>query len=214
MVTKDEMVRIYDRTFVKAVLPKKIYEKIRLSSNNQICPFCGQQRVKTVDHILPKRKYPQYAITPINLVPACADCNKTKGDTALGAPEEVWLHPYFDDVNRERWLFSGIHHGAPPGISFFIVPPSHWSDIEKARLRNHFDKLELGSMYASYAGEVLSENGKRFKDLFEIGGSAALREDLETQCVSCFAENQNSWKGAMFEALSQDDWFCDGGFIA
>ncbi|OHY30721.1 hypothetical protein BI362_05655 [Streptococcus parauberis] len=58
------------------------------------CPICDcsfAYSQVTLDHILPKSKFPFLSITPINLVPTCYNCNMRKND---GVPSIV-LNPYF-----------------------------------------------------------------------------------------------------------------------
>ena len=58
------------------------------------CPICDcsfAYSQVTLDHILPKSKFPFLSITPINLVPTCYNCNMRKND---GIPSKV-LNPYF-----------------------------------------------------------------------------------------------------------------------
>ncbi|RJX42542.1 hypothetical protein DPH46_11360 [Streptococcus agalactiae] len=58
------------------------------------CPICDcsfAYSQVTLDHILPKSKFPFLSITPINLVPTCYNCNMRKNDLV---PSKV-LNPYF-----------------------------------------------------------------------------------------------------------------------
>ena len=58
------------------------------------CPICDcsfAYSQVTLDHILPKSKFPFLSITPINLVPTCYNCNMRKNDRI---PSKV-LNPYF-----------------------------------------------------------------------------------------------------------------------
>ena len=78
-------------------------ERIRKSSP-RVCPMCGSLKTGTLDHLLPKEDYPEFAVFSKNLVPAC-DCNSKRGtkskNTATGARV---LHPYFDDCLSDRQL--------------------------------------------------------------------------------------------------------------
>ncbi len=88
IVTVDEMQKVYDRKLVKKGQPgRKHYEKIKLSAKHNICPLCDHRTVTTLDHVLPKSKYPTFAVTPFNLVPACGDCNKIKDANLTFAPK-------------------------------------------------------------------------------------------------------------------------------
>src|SRR5262245_19880217 len=78
-----EMVAVYDNRLVKKTAPgRRIYDKIFTSAPNDKCPLCGHRNVKTLDHYLPKALFPALTVTPINLIPACSDCNKAKLSTA------------------------------------------------------------------------------------------------------------------------------------
>ena len=60
------------------------------------CPICDcsfAYSQVTLDHILPKSKFPIFSITPINLVPTCYNCNMRKNNRI---PSKV-LNPYFHD---------------------------------------------------------------------------------------------------------------------
>lgn len=48
----------------------------------QTCPFCdgSMKSAVTVEHFLPKGRYPVLSVHAANLVPACKDCNEPKSD--------------------------------------------------------------------------------------------------------------------------------------
>ena len=98
-VTKAEMEKVYTQRMAKVGAPgREIYDEIFSAPPGGRCPLCVQRSVTTLDHHLPKALFPALAVTPLNLVPACSDCNKAKlgasPDTARDAP----LHPYYDDL--------------------------------------------------------------------------------------------------------------------
>ena len=68
---------------------RKYYDKIKAIPKYSKCPFCGVGIVSTLDHYLPKTKYPTYALTPVNLIACCADCNKNKKSFEKIAIEQV-----------------------------------------------------------------------------------------------------------------------------
>ncbi len=73
-------------------------------SSPKVCPMCGSLKTTSLDHVLPKEDYPEFAVYSKNLVPAC-DCNTKRGtatkDTTTGVRV---LHPYFDNCLSERQL--------------------------------------------------------------------------------------------------------------
>lgn len=67
--TKSDMKILYEQKFArKEQGGRKYYDAIKLLAPYGRCPLCGQREVKTLDHYLPKSKFPLYAVTPYNLM--------------------------------------------------------------------------------------------------------------------------------------------------
>ena len=176
------------------------------------CPFCGHLPVSTLDHCLPKAKHPALAVTPVNLIPCCKDCNHNKGTLGPNSSETQFLHAYYDDLTADRWLFAEIVEASPPGAVFFVSPPDQWDDSTAARVQRHFDELKLARLYASQAGRQLQNIRRSLSNILDAAGTIAVRDDLIQRSQSCAAVGVNSWDGALYEAASQSDWYCNGGF--
>ena len=97
--SKTDAIDIYNNAFKNHVRKKFLSEYLCVP-----CPICEQNRPNmTIDHVLPKSKFSQYTVTPVNLVPMCLDCNKSKGDS------EIFFHPYYQDFSKldgVEFLFS------------------------------------------------------------------------------------------------------------
>ena len=88
VVTADEMSNLYDFRMAKKHGPgRQIYDRLISVPAYGRCPLCGQGKVWTLDHHLPKKQYPGFAVTPANLVPSCMDCNKAKLQLFLRHPK-------------------------------------------------------------------------------------------------------------------------------
>lgn len=63
------------------------------------CPMCGSSGGRSLDHALPKSKFPEFSILRENLVPACRICNSdVKGAKFRGVRSpERYTHPYYDN---------------------------------------------------------------------------------------------------------------------
>jgi hypothetical protein len=57
------------------------------------CPMCGGTAVSTLEHVLPKANYPEFAVLSFNLVPCCDGCQRRR--SAKGKAFS-FVHPYFD----------------------------------------------------------------------------------------------------------------------
>jgi 5-methylcytosine-specific restriction endonuclease McrA len=211
-VTKDEMISLYDQRLSKKGHPaREVYDSIRAGAKFNKCPLCGHRDVSTLDHYLPKSKFPAFAITPINLVPSCGECNKTKlTATATDAGEQM-LHPYFDDFTDGVWLRAQVVEVEPTGLLFFVVPPDGWSELRKRRIAEHFSKLELADLYGPNAAQELANISGDLGELADSGGPEIVKAHLERQWRSRASSESNSWQSAMYAALANSEWFWIGG---
>lgn len=204
--TKDDMVWLYDTKFVQDG-GRKYYDKIMLLPKNGICPMCGKRTVSTLDHYLPKTKYPTYAVTAFNLLPSCFECNNAKKTKAIASREDETIHPYYDDFNDETWIKAIIIEEFPIGFNFAVYKPDPWTDEKFRRAKNHFDTFKLNKLYSSHAADNFSPYKIQLKRLYNRGGEEAIKEDLEDRIVSHKEIRLNSWEAAMYTALLNNIWF-------
>jgi hypothetical protein len=158
-VTKKELKDVYSSHMVERAKPARaIYDSLLSQAPLGRCPFCGFGHASTLDHYLPKAKYPQFSILPFNLVPSCKDCNTSKGTAIASIAEEQSLHPYFDhqDFINDQWLYAEVIQMTPATIRFFVKAPEHWDDISKIRVQSHFNAFKLASRYSLEAGDQLA----------------------------------------------------------
>lgn len=215
-VTKKELKDVYSAHMVPKGKPaRKVYDYVLASAPRGRCPFCGFGHASTLDHYLPKSKYPQFSVLPLNLVPCCKDCNSGKhADSAITEAQQS-LHPYFDHAQyvNEQWLFAAVNQTSPVTIHFYAQAPDHWADISKARVQSHFEEFKLGARYAIEASNQLACLRDTLTSYREINGVAAVKQHLTIEANTHFRQHKNSWQTAMFQSLANSDWYCDGGFL-
>lgn len=211
-VTSTELQSVYDRMVRKETLGRKVYDKLIISSPLGICPLCSHREVTQIDHYLPKAEYPRLSVVPINLVPSCSDCNKSKLTKFPQTPEEETLHPYFDNIENDIWLTAIIIQSNPASFQFQVTPPEHWGQLLSDRVRFHFDSLSLNKLYSTQAAVELVQINFRLNNIYDVSGAAGVRQYLLEGAESRSHANLNSWQAAMYKAMAADNWFCDGGF--
>jgi len=212
-VSGREMERLYDRHLARQKSRgHAIYDKIMMAAPHRQCPFCGHLPVSTLDHTLPKTLHPALAVTPINLVPCCKDCNHNKGTLAPADPQAQFLNAYYDDISGDRWLFASIIESSPPAAIFFVDAPDHWDGVLAGRVERHFATLKLAELYASQAGRQLQNIRRALSNTYYADGAGAVYSDLLERSLSCADVTVNSWEGALYAAASENDWYCNGGF--
>lgn len=211
-VTKDEMKKVYKNTFVKSKKTRHIYDTIKKTPKNDICPLCSQRTVSTLDHYLAQDHHPALVVTPINLVPACAECNKQKLNAQPKTANDQTFHPYFDDFDDDRWLYGLVEQTAPARTVFTVKPPDHWPELKKKRAQKHFSMLQLGALYGSHSASELTNIRHFLDNLLKSGSSETVREFLKGMAHSASLAHRNSWQAATYDAFSASSWFCAGGF--
>lgn len=191
---------------------RKHYDKLMLQSPNKVCPYCDFTPVNQLDHVLAKAHYSTMSITPENLVPVCGPCNFSKKDKILTVAKDLHLHPYFDDELKERWL----HARVVPTIKsitfeYFVEKNDGWSDELNDRVETHFDTFDLKNRMEIIAGAEVSG----LLDLVSLYKTSpkVLKAHLTKLSNDSCTFKLNFWKTAMFCALRDSDWFCNGGVM-
>ncbi len=212
-VTKEELISVYDEKFVPKSSPgRSIYNQLMKGTRNRTCPICSQRKVSTLDHYLAKTKYPSFVVSPINLIPACSECNKTK--SADKAEEHITetIHPYFDDLGNERYLFMDVNENIEDEndiiLSFTIKKASNWDTDLYLRVENHFNKFNLNDLYISHAIDEIISQIDMWRDL----NSEDLKKQLCELAGSAKKLGINSWKVALYEGLGNNEWFYTKGY--
>ena len=189
---------------------REIYDKIMSLAPLARCPFCSIGEVSTLDHYLPKSKFPVYSILPYNLVPCCKDCNTGKLANYAKIKEKQSLHPYYDDFTNEQWLFAEVLKTSPLSIKFSVNVPTDWDDVSKVRIEAHFIEYNLKHRFAVKASSELSKLNSEFF-LFPLS-SQLIKEHLKRKELINKHLHLNSWESAFYQALAESDWYCREGY--
>lgn len=207
-IDKKELKSVYKQKFSYVNGPcRDTYLKIRGASPQNTCPICGQRKVSTLDHYLAQTHYPSLVVVPINLVPSCFDCNKKKLSSKPRIHIEETFHPYFDNLGEERFLFMEIKEDIDLNICFYIAKPSSWDDDFYNRIHFHFTDMELNELYISHAIDEIIGNF----DIWRVMDPIDLKQHLLDLSNSRKKIDLNCWQVALFEGLSNSEWFCEKG---
>lgn len=210
-VSKKDLMDLYSNQMVAGgKLGRKQYDSLIMRAPLGKCPFCGFGQASTLDHFLPKARYPAFSVLSFNLVPSCTDCNTGKGSTVL-TPQNQILHPYFEDavVETVPWLFSEVIESTPATVRYFVQPPPEWPENLTRRVINHFNDLELARRFGIEAASELAG----LSGLLEaLGTSEARRTHLSTVSRVERKSRTNSWRAALYDALADSVWYQDFGF--
>lgn len=125
------------------------------------CPACGEfGKPNTLDHYLPKSKYPHFCITPANLFPMCDRCQREKDDKTGSENElRLFLHPYFDAFVADQVVRIVIE---PPyeAPTFRIEISDNLDNEQKAVVASHVRELAIEERFAHFFKDEIARTWK------------------------------------------------------
>ena len=137
-----------------------IAKKIRLHHNtftserrriyNNKCPYCTLSAADTIEHILPKEKYPEFAINLYNLIPCCSKCNKHKGEGVENTnrlPHTINFYYHDPEVFNFLEVDCIIDSKGCPSFKYKLKFPSSADQTLTTIITNHFKRLHLIKRY-------------------------------------------------------------------
>lgn len=212
-VTSKELEDVYTLRMAKKSTPGRIlYDKILMTAPYGICPLCSEREATTIDHYLPKTLYPRLSVVPVNLVPACKDCNTIKFNQYPRNANEETIHPYFDNIEVDSWLSASVLQTAPVTFQFFVDGPGHWEQRLVNRVKHHFKSLSLAKLYSVHAASELRQINFRLNEIHVKSGGNGVKSYLAEGAQTRSHDNINSWQAVFYRAAAADNWFCNGGF--
>lgn len=165
-----------------------------------ICPACGEPgRPNTLDHYLPKGKYPQFCVTPHNLFPMCDACQAEKKEKTGDANDaRFFLHPYFDVFIAESVLALAIH---PPfdAPTFDLCAVSNLQPDQARLVMRHVRELAIAQRYAHFFREQ-HRRLLRLVQKMRVSGQD-VSGTLETFRGGVEHPSKNSWEHIFYAAV-------------
>jgi hypothetical protein len=203
-----DLIKLYEQYFVPNEKPaRQIYNAI-LNSAKERCPFCGGLGTpRTLDHFLPKARFPQFSVLPLNLVPSCRDCNlDEKGNTFAKEPCDQIIQPYADCDRffSDQWIFAtyiSSDTDEPGSFEYFANPPNEWPDVDRKRANKHFRDFGLAKRYATKAAESLGMVLSQISRLQKKGMDNATINEVLLQPGIDKALFVNHWQRIMYQSL-------------
>lgn len=145
---KKDMKWLYEQRFVSSTVGKPIWNKILKLSGDK-CPLCHIAKSKTLDHSIPKSVHPRLSVDPLNLVPACRDCNLGRNT----GHSNMSLSPYIDMwAVTTPWLIATIPDlSHPEDLNFAAKRDPSFTEDQWLTLQEFFEETDLGSRYSNLA---------------------------------------------------------------
>mgnify|MGYP000602914358 CR=1 FL=1 len=207
---KSQLVNLYEYYLRNKEKPgREIYEALMLHADEQ-CAFCGGiGRPRNLDHYLPKAHFPQFSVIPINLIPACQECNMDgKGSAYARNSAEQIIHPFLDkDIFfNDQWITAIYIDGDPGTVQYDFMPPNTWAQVDKDRAEKHFQDFNIAKRFSIEAGKHLSEVVPQRDISLPIIGEENFKACFFLPVITT-AAFPNHWKRVMYQALILNEEF-------
>jgi hypothetical protein len=200
-----------DRVAAAGGVERSLYNTIRTSATR--CPYCTFGEIYEIDHFLPKKKFPEYAVLPANLLPICHPCNHTKRSKQPLNVNEYLLHPYFDKLPEIRWLFADmVFEAGGPVLKYRVELDPDVHGAIAHRLSYHFETLRLGKRFRESSAAVLAEIEELLTEHLQVLQPDVISRHFILEAVRKYKIHGNCIEAAAFRAASESQDYCSGKY--
>lgn len=197
-MSREEITKMYTNRF------RNIYkDKFPQMIHCLVCPICGSNITNTFDHVLPKSLFPEFAITPINLVPMCLNCNSKKSESLNTTYEQSSFHPYYEDFSDLTGLYFRLTNDQSNPVKIEFMEESN------SKLKNIFHLYGMDTLLEMKSGILIRSIAKQLVD-------DCTKRSLELALSSCQKNlDSETWKKILYTSLLEQvdslykniDWF-------
>lgn len=193
----------YDKTKEIKLIIKEVRDEQNVF-HERYCPFCGFRQPVEIDHYLPMAEFAEFSFIPVNLIPICSVCNKTKNKSWIDDGERLFLNKYFDDDNLDEFLIC-----KPKILDENSILFEYYLDIEKLEempigniIKTHYEKLNITSIYENSANIIISDLDDSL--LLFKGNFQNLKEMIEKHYENCREKyGVNFYKTVTYKSIFQ-----------
>lgn len=180
------------------------------SHHLNMCPFCGEAgRPGTLDHYLPKGKYPEFALLSTNLVPMCDICQRAdhKGSKVFDSDfKRLFLHPYFDLVDNFEILVLKIIGPYDKGTNFELKVKSNLQEPMKSLCQRHVCELKIDERYRNFFIDEYLNLKKNAKSLLLKGADKQIIVSfLEMFYDAAKLRSESYWPTVFYRSVLNND---------
>jgi len=192
---------------------KAVFDALR-KERGHICPACGEDGVPhTLDHYLPKSRYPHFAAIPANLFPMCDICQGLKlAKTLNGDHQRLFIHPYFDDFLRARVLQLTVGEPYDAPRSFLIAPIGELDEELAELLERHIKELQIQPRFAHFIKDMHSQLVRTVANIRAMG--MPVIPQIEFFRLMEAGRGLNGWRHIFYASILEDaallEWLQNG----
>lgn len=181
----------------------------QLETIRTTCQNCTIDSVGTMDHILPKTSYPEYAVNAYNLFPCCSKCNEYKN---IIVGQTKFLNLFLDELPEIQYLFVDVYaNGDTLNFKFYLENKNDLIDKSLFEtISNHFKNLHLLQRMKECSIAYLSDFISSIRPhLLRNNKAYVIETTLESIKEERKGYGYNYWKSSLKLALIESSVFWD-----
>lgn len=179
-----------------------------------ICQYCGIGSDDSIDHYLPKEKFAEFCVKPLNLLPCCPRCNLLKKEYWLDQHinKRGILHLYLDVLPLVQYLFVSLEYDVNTnvfGATFYLDNINGIDDDLFSIITNHYRQLELCDRYKHRFNNIYSQTVACFDKISLFNNNPDLVKQFLINESDSLSEKFgiNYYKAVIKRELSNNDIF-------
>lgn len=207
----EELLSCYGANVAFSAAKKSLISAMPLIIQSK-CPYCMLSRPNTLDHYFDKSKYPEFSVFIPNLVVCCSECNTMKGIKTFNDGERQYIHFYYDQLPKYKFLFfrfDDMSNDHIPNIRIYLQFPEE----ERAAqiINTHFSNLSLFVKYKESTSEKLSLIIREIHTAIGRGLSYDSIRGLIDSRYQAMIEHYgyNYWESCIYEGIINSPDFMD-----
>ena len=148
----DAFVKVADAQRDKTSMRVRIVKEADIT----VCPYCNRDYINCrdgdvagaqLDHFFSRTKYPIFAVSLYNFVPACANCNRIKNDST-----EKFASPFDEDIDWDNDIYFEFH--PKESDDFEIKIKAKLRKAETTAIQNNITKMRIEEAYQIHSLEL------------------------------------------------------------
>ena len=209
---KESLINLYQyRSAIIQKIKGAILDSQEITINNT-CQYCTLSEVSTLDHIIPKKSFPEFSVNPLNLFPCCAKCNSKKSNLWIKNDKHLFLNLYLDELPNKKYLIADFDFKDNiPMVTFSLGNPENIDNRTYEIIESHFSRLDLLRRMRERSNEKITDIINAIKGNYKLNSDidsvkSAIRETEENNKK---VYGYNHWKSVLILSIIEKEEFWD-----
>ena len=214
---KESLINLYQyRSAIIQKIKGAILDSQEITINNT-CQYCTLSEVSTLDHIIPKKSFPEFSVNPLNLFPCCAKCNSKKSNLWIKNDKHLFLNLYLDELPNKKYLIADFDFKDNiPMVTFSLGNPENIDNRTYEIIESHFSRLDLLRRMRERSNEKITDIINAIKGNYKLNSDidsvkSAIRETEENNKK---VYGYKHWKSVLILSIIEKDEFWNKFIVA